>query len=367
MYARKGKLGVSWYSDFIFEGKRYKKAWGRVPKTIAKEKEIKFKSDIARGKYEGVKKNILFDRLVEKYLEYSKVNKRYKSYLSNITSTNALLKFFKGKRLNEIHPFLLERYKKERLKTVKPASLNRDLSCLKHMFNMAMSWNLAKENPAIKVKLLKEEKRDVKVLTYEKEKELIDVLSEHPESKHVSDIVLVGLYSGMRVTEIFDLPKDDIDFKNRMIHVKHTKNWEVRDIPMNELLTKVLKEAIDKSPKDSPYVFPNPKTGKPYTSIKTSFKKAVKKIGLQGFRFHDLRHSWCSRMCELGVDEATIRELGGWKTKNMIDRYAHPSMNHKREAVEKLEKVPLNSTLNKNQDHTPNLNATLNSDNIKVI
>ncbi len=121
---------------------------------------------------------------------------------------------------------------------------------------------------------------------------------------------------------------------------------------MNELLTNVLKEAIDKTPKDNPYVFPNPKTGKPFASIKTSFNKAVDKIGLPDFRFHDLRHSWCSRLCELGVDEATIRELGGWKTKNMIDRYSHPSMNHKREAVEKLEKVPPKLPLNQNQMHS---------------
>jgi len=152
-----------------------------------------------------------------------------------------------------------------------------------------------------------------------------------------------------------------------MIHVTHTKNWEIRDIPMNELLTKVLKEAIDRTPKDNPYVFPNPKTGKPFTSIKTSFNKAVKKIGLSDFRFHDLRHSWCSRLCELGVDEATIRELGGWKTKNMIDRYSHPSMNHKRETVERLEKVPPILPPHQNQAHTSNLTTTLTSDNIKTI
>ena len=100
-----------------------------------------------------------------------------------------------------------------------------------------------------------------------------------------------------------------------MIKVVHTKNWEIRDIPMNERLTKVIKEAIGKSPKNSPYVFPNPKTGKPYTSIKTTFNKAVERIGLEGFTFHVLRHTWCSKMCELGVDEATIQGIGGWKTR----------------------------------------------------
>ena len=71
------------------------------------------------------------------------------------------------------------------------------------------------------------------------------------------------------------------NFGKGLIHVTHTKNWEIRDIPMNETLTKVLEEVIDKSPEDSPYVFTNPKTGKPYTDIKTSFPNAVQRIGLK--------------------------------------------------------------------------------------
>lgn len=180
-------------------------------------------------------------------------------------------------------------------------------------------------------------------------------------------MVITALNTGMREREIFDLLKENVDFKKRLMHVTFTKNWETRDIPMNELLTNVLKETIDRSPEDNPYVFPSPKTGKPFTSIKTTFTKAVKRIGLEGFRFHDLRHTWCSRMCELGVDETTIRELGGWKTRSMIDHYAHPSMKHKREALEKLSKVPLNFTLGRNQLHPSNLTTTPTGENIKFI
>ena len=103
---------------------------------------------------------------------------------------------------------------------------------------------------------------------------------------------------------------------------------------------------------------------KPYTSIKTTFTKALKRVGLKGFRLHDLRHTWCSRMCELGIDEATIMELGGWKTRSMINRYAHPSMQNKREALEKLSKVPLILPLLEKDEHLKNLTTTLISDNI---
>ena len=137
MFSRKGKLGVSWYSDFYYKGKRYKKAWGRVPKTVAKEKEIKFKNQIASGEFEKRKKNTPFEKFIEQYLEYSKVHKRPKSYLRDITSTGALKTFFKGKILSDIHPFLIEKYKKMRLERVKPANVNRELACLKNMFSKA--------------------------------------------------------------------------------------------------------------------------------------------------------------------------------------------------------------------------------------
>jgi integrase len=214
------------------------------------------------------------------------------------------------------------------------------------MFTKAISWRYIKDNPVKEVKLLKEEQKDITVLSPEKEVELLNEM----KSKKIKAVVITALNAGMRKKEIFDLTKNNVDFKNRIIHVTHTKNWEVRDIPMNELLTKVLKEVIQDSPEDSPYVFNSHRTGEAFRDIKNGFNKAVKKIGLEGFRFHDLRHSWCSRLCELGIDESTIMKLGGWKTRSMIDRYSHPSMGHMRKAVEKLQKVPLISTLSKKQD-----------------
>jgi len=72
-------------------------------------------------------------------------------------------------------------------------------------------------------------------------------LSGDYKSRHVSVIVLVALNAGMRKREIFDLTKDDVDFQKRIVHITHAKNWKIRDIPMNELLTKVLRGYRSKS------------------------------------------------------------------------------------------------------------------------
>ena len=73
--------------------------------------------------------------------------------------------------------------------------------------------------------------------------------------------MITALNAGMRKKELFDLRKDNVNINKRMIHVTHTKNWEIRDIPMNELLTKTLKEVIDESPDNGPYVFTSHRTG----------------------------------------------------------------------------------------------------------
>ena len=364
MYSRKRKQGVYWYSDFFYKGKRYTKCHGIMSKTVAKEKEREFRNAVASGEYEEGRKKVLFRKFAQRYLEYSKTIKRPSSYRRDESSVERLLTFFSGKYLSEITPWLIEKYRKERLKEVKKATVNRERACLSNMFQMAKKWSLAKVNPAQEVKRYREELKDVKPLTSEKEKELFDRFDKHPKSRHVIALVLTALNTGMRKREILDLTKDNVDFKKRIIHVIHTKNWEVRDIPMNETLTKVLEEVIGENSKDNPYVFANPKTGKPYRDIKTSYSKAVKKIGLEGFTFHMLRHTWCSRMCELGVDEATIMEIGGWKTRSMINRYAHPSMDHKREALEKLNKVPLILPLVEEDKHPSKSTTPLNSVNI---
>ena len=336
MYQRDGK----WYSDFYYEGNRYTQSWGKVSKTIAKEKERKFRNDVASGEYESKKKRILFEKFAKQYLEHAKTIKRLSSYKRDEGSVKRLTSFFKGKYLSDITPWLIERYRKERLMEVSKATVNRERTCLSAMFTLAKKWGFVKENPVNEVKRYTERRRDVKPLTPEKERELMERLKNDPRSWHVWAIVLVALYTGMRKGEILMLLKENVNLKKRMIHLTDTKNGEARDIPLSAMLTTVIKEAIARSRKDSPYVFASPKTGKPFTDVKTSFSKATEKVGLAGFRFHDLRHTWCSRMCELGIAETAIMKAGGWKTRSMISRYSHPSMDYIREALEKLNEVP---------------------------
>jgi integrase len=83
-------------------------------------------------------------------------------------------------------------------------------------------------------------------------------------------------------------------------------------------------------------VFSNPSTGKPYSDVKGSFKKACQKADITGLRFHDLRHTFASRLVESGADLITVKELLGHSTVKMTERYTHSNQTQKKNAVELL-------------------------------
>jgi len=102
----------------------------------------------------------------------------------------------------------------------------------------------------------------------------------------------------------------------------------------NNTLTETLQGI--KLEKPSPWVFCK-ENGKPYTNVRQSFKTAKRRGGIEDFHFHDLRHTFASRLVMGGVDLTTVKELLGHKSFKMTLRYAHLSPKHKRFAVEVLD------------------------------
>jgi integrase len=139
----------------------------------------------------------------------------------------------------------------------------------------------------------------------------------------------------MRKGEILGLKWRDVDIQRNTIHLLDTKNGEKRDVPMNDITQKTIIGVL-KHP-DSQYIFCN-KEGQPYGDIKKSFLTAIRKAGIINFHFHDLRHTFASHLVMSGVDLNTVRELLGHKTLEMTLRYSHLSPDHKKRAVDILNK-----------------------------
>jgi len=320
----------NWYIDYWFNGRRVKKMIGKN-KALAESVLRKIQTDIVEKKYLDIRgsERIKFKDFSEEYLDnYAKLNNKSweKATLCCIKCLNV---YFGEKYLSEITPFLIEGFKAQRMKVVKPATVNRALACLKSMFNRAITWKKFRgDNPVKAVKFFKEESGRLRFL----EKYEIAQLLENCNS-YLKPIVILALNTGMRRGEIYNLQWQDVDFAHGLIHLLKTKNNEKREIPMNALVRETLLN-IDKDPR-IPYVFYNDE-GKPFYNLRKSFFTACKKSAIFNFRFHDLRHTFASQLVMAGVDLNTVRELLGHKSLEMTLRYSHLSQGHKERAVELL-------------------------------
>jgi len=334
------KKGNNWYVDYYLKGRRKRKKVG-PSKKLAEQvlKDIQVKT--AKGEYLGIfeEKKILFSDFFQSYLSFSKTNKSFFSYKRDLASSKNLLPVFGDKYLIEIIPPMIEEYKTERLQEdVTPATINRELSCLRHLFNKAIEWGCLIKNPMQGVKLLKEPPGRTRYLKTEEIVKLLNVINSFPNNirSYLKPIVLIALNTGLRKGEILQLGWKDIYFEKRKMTVSITKTNETRIVPMNETLYRELKEMCRGA--DSKYLFYN-KKGEPFGNVRKSFDRALKLAGIENFRFHDLRHTFASHLVMDGCDIRTVQRLMGHKNIKMTMRYSHLSRSHLQEAVQRLDNL----------------------------
>jgi integrase len=301
------------------------------------------RNEIKEGKEPEVKKRIVnhtFNELAEQYLKWAE---RQRSFQSKKYFINQLVRDFGLIPLRQFNSMLLEQYQTERLqKGNKPATANRLLATLKHMFTKAVEWDMVGDETLKRIrkaKFLEENNRRLRYLSKEECEALINACDSH-----LRPIVVCGLHTGMRKGEILGLTWDRVDLNNGFILLDKTKNGERREIPINQTLRETLLELF-RGTKDRPrridvnHVFYDPATEKSCRSIKKTFPLACRRAKITDFRFHDLRHCFASHLVMAGQDITTVKELLGHKTLTMTLRYAHLAPSHKVKAVEVLDSV----------------------------
>jgi len=267
-------------------------------------------------------------KMCEEYLGYAKVN--HLSWKADQSRLKTLVAFWgPHTELERIASRQIERFKASRFEKVKPSTVNKEIGLLKHLLNLAVEWGYIYENPARRVKPLRENNRRLRYLIKEEINRLVSAAD-----RHLKPIIILAVNTGMRRGEIFNLKWSHVDLKNRFVEIIKSKNGEKRVIPIN----KTLLETLHRLPRriDSPYVFPG-KKGKKLTDVKKSFRTAMKKAEIEDFCFHDLRHTFASHLVMAGVPLLTVAELLGHKSIEMTKRYSHLSPNHKAAAVRVLD------------------------------
>jgi excisionase family DNA binding protein len=338
IFLRKTKKGkIRWCVDYRNrEGQRIrevvKEAQTRGEASIALQQKV---AEVFNGKFHPFRKNdsMKFSRLAETYLEdYAKVKKRSwktdKGYIEK-----SMKPFFKDASITQITPLDVEKYIKRRLEDgVSKTTVNRCLQILKRMFNLAIDWGYASENPVRKVRLFSEKDNlKERVLSAEEEVRLLDASPEH-----LKPIIIMALNTGMRRGEILGLRWLNVDFERRIIKIEKSKSGEQRSIEINGTLLELFRRLRTANP-GSEFVFSTFKTRQPFVEVGKAFRRASKIAGISGVRFHDLRHTFASRLIEAGVDIITVKELLGHSSVKITERYTHTRSELKRRAVEKLQ------------------------------
>lgn len=336
------KKGGSWFIDYRVEGRRKREKIGSS-KRLAETVLAKRKTEIAEGRLLDRKRipRLRFREFSKEYLAYSEANKR--NYSRECYVMRHLNQAFCERWLHEVTTWRVEQYKAARRKLVSPATVNRELTLLKHMFTKAIAWEKAAGNPVKKVSLLREANARTRFLTHEEEGRLLGQCGENLRA-----LVLAALHTGFRRGELLSLRWSDIDLENGLITVQagYAKNGERRAIPISRTLRAVLEGShVERS--NTHHVFRN-RHGGSYLSPTRGFVRAVERAGIIDFRFHDLRHTFASRLVMGGQDIRTVQELLGHKSITMTLRYSHLSPTHRAKAVGILDRVPTSADANGN-------------------
>lgn len=177
------------------------------------------------------------------------------------------------------------------------------------------------DNPLVAIDKLEENNIRDRVLSLEEEERLFKNLTEYQKA-----IVLIDLRTALRKAKLLQLKWEDIDFENKIIKI--VKIRKGKPVPDSLPLTKEAEECLLNLPRLSEYVF---------TNIYKGFANALKNANIENFTFHDLRRTVGTRMLTSGSDIRTVQQQLGHSRVTTTERYTHPDMQERRQAVEKLD------------------------------
>jgi integrase len=267
----------------------------------------------------------------------------------------------------DLSGFQLEQWRTKRRKAGRvDTTINRDLDALRGVLSKAVEWGLITEHPMRAVRGAKvdvvgrlrylspdEETRLRKALearettrqdgrdrfnAWRSERGYKTLPAYRAYADHIQPMVLLALNTGLRRGELFALTWGDVDLVQCRLTVRgaSAKSGLTRHVPLNTEAANVLR-AWRPSTNDGPadLVFPGAE-GKPMFSLKTAWSGVATAAKLKEFTFHDLRHTFASKLVQAGVDLNTVRELLGHADIKMTLRYSHLAPEHKAAAVAKL-------------------------------
>jgi len=327
-----------------------KRGWPTTIKTFRTKRDAqdwarRTEDEMVRGMYidrAGADRILLKDAMDRYLREVSSTKRKTTSYAEG-HKAKALKEKLGSYSLAAITPDLVAEYRDARLNEDKSSNTVRlELSLLSHLFTIAIKeWRLGLfYNPVANIRKPTPPPGRDRRLSADEEQILFKACDKH-SNPMLGWIVRIALYTAMRAGEIKTLTHKQVNMDNRTIHLTETKNGSVRTVPLTRAATEVFRTALNNPirPIDTDLIFwgePG-RDGKrrPY-EFRPAWTRTVKNAGIEGLRFHDLRHEAVSRLVEAGLGDQEVAAISGHKSMQMLKRYTHLRAE---DLVERLDKL----------------------------
>jgi integrase len=322
------KRGDVWWSYFYKDGIRHQFSTGTANRRQAETIETKLKEEINSQRFQltEVDPRMTFGELAAKFIASGSVRPHHNYHLKFLLPCFSEILVL---RLTKSFAEEFRRARKTLNPAIKDATINRDLSVLRHILYWAVDEQLLPQNPLARMKMARERRTRRQVLSVPEEEMLLAAAKNH-----LRTMIIVALDTGMRRGEITGQRWEDIDFSRRIIAATRSKTpeGESREIPLTDRLHRLLLENRKETGLIVDY------KGQPVRIVKRTWKTALKNAKLRHMRFHDLRHSFATRLMEAGVLQEIRMALMGHSTGSKVHSiYTHIELPAKRTAIRKLE------------------------------
>ena len=324
------KRGNVWWSYFFVDGVRHQQSTETSNRSQAETIESKLKEEVTARRFGLVQADprMKFGALAARFIASGIARNHHLYHLK------FLLPFFAEVPVLRLTKPMTEEFRRKRkaepiIRPIKDATVNRDLSVLRHILYWAVDEQLLEVNPLARLKMARERRTRRPVLSPAEEQLLLPAAPPH-----LSAMTMAALDTGMRRGEITNQLWEDIDFPRRVLFVTRSKTpeGESREIPLTARLFKWISE----NRRDQGTVFGY--NGEQVQFVKRSWKTALKNAGIRHVCFHDLRHTFNTRLMEAGVLQEIRMALMGHSTGSKVHAtYTHIELPAKREAIRKLE------------------------------
>lgn len=300
------------FSPITGELKPYQASTGTSSKRKAQQYHDKLSAERWEQDRLGVKPVRTWDEAASRWLEET-THKRTHQW------DRSMLRWFEpylsGKALTEVNRELLEKIRAARGKAVRPGTVNRYLALLRAILRRARDdWEWLDRVP--KVTMLRDKAARIRSLTREEYWRLLDELPPH-----LRDMAVFSVATGLRQSNVTKLQWVQISLERSHLWIAadQHKNGHAHPVPLNAAAMAVL-ESRKGDHKTHVFTY----EGNPIVQVNTkAWRAALKRAGIEDFRWHDLRHTFATWHREAGTPTWELQRLGGWKSQEMVERYAH--------------------------------------------